>query len=39
MVDSGGWWWVVLNIFSLVVGGDGCWWMVVGRGGRWHSLD
>ena len=38
MVDGGGWLWMVVDIFWLVVGDGGWWWMVVDRGGWWHDL-
>ena len=44
ILDSGGWWlmvvdngglcWVVVNIFWLVVGGVRCWWVVMGSDGN-----
>ena len=32
MVDGGGWLWVMVDIFWLVVGDGGWWWVVVGGG-------
>ena len=29
---AGGEWWIVVDIFWLVVDGGGSWWVVVGRG-------
>ena len=35
VVDGVEWWWVVVDIFWLVVGRGGSRWVVVGRGGWW----
>ena len=32
MVDGGGSWWVVVDIFCLIVDGGGWWWVVVDGG-------
>ena len=35
ILAGGGWLWVAMDIFWLVVDGGGWWWMVVGDGGWW----
>ena len=34
-MDGGGWWWVLVDIFWLVVDGGGSWWVMVGLGESW----
>ena len=35
---GGGWWWIYFGWWCVVVVCFGCWLVVVGRGGSWHSL-